>query len=312
MRVLPQRRHPQREGLAGPQPEGERRGDSTGAVRRAVPLLRARPDHARHQALCAGDGSMRSRAFDHSDELDLAPEARRALDAAGLSRRAFLKGSGALIAASAPPVVGKWARGLLGACQRPMLRSPLVRSPRRRVRPTREVWLGQGLYTANPTDRGGARRARTVKLVSATPTTPDQGTRRGPVPSHDLTTRACLGRPPRRALVSSLRTRAYRGPARDKGPARQLTADPSRTVTYGALVGGGRSGVALDPSAKRKHPVMTSSASGTAPRPARHGPRTLRVLHKCVPGSCTGYPSAPSVGGPAISVATFVEDVPGS
>ena len=31
-------------------------------VRRAVPLLRARPDPARHQALCPGDGAMRGRA----------------------------------------------------------------------------------------------------------------------------------------------------------------------------------------------------------------------------------------------------------
>jgi aerobic-type carbon monoxide dehydrogenase small subunit (CoxS/CutS family) len=38
-------------------------GDPAGAVHRALPLLHARADAARHPAVCEGDGAMKSRAM---------------------------------------------------------------------------------------------------------------------------------------------------------------------------------------------------------------------------------------------------------
>ena len=46
--------HPDGESLPRRAPEGDRRGDRAGDVRRAVPLLHAHADAARHQALRAG------------------------------------------------------------------------------------------------------------------------------------------------------------------------------------------------------------------------------------------------------------------
>ena len=70
VRLLPERRHPDGEGVPRSEPEGDRRRDSAGAVRRALPLLRAHADAARDHARTRrrqrddADASTRSRAPD--------------------------------------------------------------------------------------------------------------------------------------------------------------------------------------------------------------------------------------------------------
>ena len=71
VRLLPERRHPRRpRRLLDQQPEGDRRPDPAGAVRRAVPLLRARADDRGDQALRGREDGMTP---------DLTPDARAAL-----------------------------------------------------------------------------------------------------------------------------------------------------------------------------------------------------------------------------------------
>ena len=50
VRLLPERRHPDREGVPRSEPEGDRRADPAGDVGRAVPLLRAHADAARRSS----------------------------------------------------------------------------------------------------------------------------------------------------------------------------------------------------------------------------------------------------------------------
>ena len=54
VRLLPERRDPDREGVRRPQSEGDRRADRAGDVQRAVPLLHAHAHAARDQTLRAG------------------------------------------------------------------------------------------------------------------------------------------------------------------------------------------------------------------------------------------------------------------
>src|SRR5439155_10585452 len=81
VRLLPERRHPHREGVPRSASEGDRSGAAAGDVHGPVQLLHARADVESHQALCSGEGVM-------------------------VTRRDFLKGSGALVVtfASAPLV----------------------------------------------------------------------------------------------------------------------------------------------------------------------------------------------------------------
>ena len=88
VRLLPERRHPDRQGAARSESARHGRADSAGALGRALPVLCQRPDAQRDPPLCEGGLRMKAR---------LTPEARAALTRAGFTRRAFLEGSGALV-----------------------------------------------------------------------------------------------------------------------------------------------------------------------------------------------------------------------
>src|SRR5262245_6768616 len=87
VRILFERRHPDRQGFYRSESASYREPDSRGAVGRALSLLHT----------CANDPGHRRLRAEGCMTLDLTPEARKALDREGFSRRHFLRGSGALI-----------------------------------------------------------------------------------------------------------------------------------------------------------------------------------------------------------------------
>ena len=197
----------------------------------------------------------------------LTSDAQRALDHAGYSRRAFLKGSGVLVVSFASSalldeVSSVIAQGFNGTGSR-LLDSWIAIGQDGLVTAfTGKCEFGQGLATAQmqlvaeelgvPFDR--------VRLVQCdTAATPDQGTTSGQQ-SHptnfNKANLALAAATAREALVKlaaprlGVDTRALI--ARD-GTIRTTTA-PEKSIAYGALLGGRRFEVTLDPAAARRHP----------------------------------------------------------
>src|SRR5436190_1136019 len=93
MRVLYQRHHSNGQSFPGSESESVGRRNQAGDVRRPVPVWRECANHTRYQAVCRGGESVKP-----LDTLKaMSPDALGALESAGISRRNFIKGSGALI-----------------------------------------------------------------------------------------------------------------------------------------------------------------------------------------------------------------------
>src|SRR5262245_6251235 len=93
MRVLLEWRDHDRQSVLRSQPESDRRANPASDVGRPLPMPCARANDARDSAVCAGDKSMKIKNL----VLALTPDASAALQKDGVSRRNFIKGSGALI-----------------------------------------------------------------------------------------------------------------------------------------------------------------------------------------------------------------------
>ena len=201
-------------------------------------------------------------------EQSLTADASSALERAGLTRRTFLKGAGALIVGFSTASLAEHlgldplnAQRLDGAGSSQLDAWIAIGADGRVTAYTGKCELGHGLYTAQmqlvaeelsvPLDR--------VTLIQCdTASTPDQGTTSG-AQSHptnfNQSNLALAGATAREALVQ-------RASARLGVPIDQLEAvdgmvrtksDASKRVTYGELVGGRPFGVALT-AARRKHP----------------------------------------------------------
>ncbi|MBI4885682.1 MAG: xanthine dehydrogenase family protein molybdopterin-binding subunit [Acidobacteria bacterium] len=194
-------------------------------------------------------------------------DAAAGLARAGFSRRAFLRGSGALVVGfTLGDVAGPLgSTSLAGAQTPPDRRTQLdswiaIAADGTVTAYTGKCELGQGLYTAQMqlvAEELSVPLAR-VRLVQCdTGVTPDEGTTSG-AQSHPANFRnenlALAGATAREALVRL-------ASARLGVPADQLVAsdgrvamrtDRSRSVGYGELVGGKRFDLPLDPEAKRK------------------------------------------------------------
>jgi nicotinate dehydrogenase subunit B len=217
----------------------------------------------------------------------LTSDARRALARAGLSkaqsrgfsRRAFLKGGGAVIVTFASAGVmdrtsGAFAQGFNGTGS-PQLDSWIAIAADGTVTAyTGKCEFGQGLYTAQlqlvaeelcvPFDR--------VRLIQCdTSVTPDQGTTSGQQ-SHptnfNRTNLALAAATAREALVRLASTRLGAAPqdlvARDGTIT--VRATPSRSVTYGALIGDRKFDLQLDLKAARRHPREWTVLGTSVPR----------------------------------------------
>src|SRR5262249_13580270 len=187
MWFLHQRNHTHSQSLPGSESQSIGRTDPTGDVRCAVPVWCAYANHARHQAVrCGGEGMNRTHSLK-----SLTQDARGALEKTGMSRRDFIRGSGALVVAfsiAGLKIPGEMASGQALA---PDFSGPgsnqldswiAIGADGRVTAYTGKCELGQGLYTAQtqliaeelcvPFDR--------VKLIQCdTALTPDQGTTSG-------------------------------------------------------------------------------------------------------------------------------------
>ena len=259
----------------------------------------------------------------------LSADARQALHRSGLSRRAFLKGSGALIVAFSSATVldrsGRpLAQGFNGAGSTQLDAWIAIDRDGVVTAYTGKCDFGQGLYTAQmqlvaeetcvPLNR--------VRLVQCdTALTPDQGTTSGQQ-SHPANFNhanlALAGATAREALVRMASARLG-APASDlvaRDGIVSLRTDASRNVRYGDLIGGQRFDVPLDPAAKRKHPRDWTVLGTAVPRVDMHDMVTGRfefVHNVKVPGMLHGrVVRPPEVGATVGSVDEgSIRDLPG-
>ncbi len=205
----------------------------------------------------------------------LTADARRALADAGFSRRAFLQGSGAVIvtfaSAGLPDV---FAQGFNGTGSTQLDSWIAIGADGMVTAYTGKCDFGQGLYTAQmqlvaeelsvPFDR--------VRLIQCdTSMTPDQGTTSGQQSHPANFNRANLALAAATARETIVRfASAHLGAAPQDLVAKDgvvaVKAAPSRTVTYGTLVGGKKFEIALDRTAARKHPREWTVLGTPVPR----------------------------------------------
>jgi nicotinate dehydrogenase subunit B len=263
-------------------------------------------------------------AFDRSPGRALTPDARAALYDAGISRRQFLRTSGALIVTfSATGVTGPAAQGPQAASG--ALDAWLAIAADGRVTAyTGKCELGQGLFTAQTqlvAEELGVPIDHVTLVQCDTARTPDQGTTSG-AQSHPANfNQANLARAAATARLTLLRIAAARLDVPVQGlttvaGAVQVSSDPSRRVSYGDLVGGRTFGVSLDPGAPRRDPADWDVLGQPVPRldlPAMVTARFEYVHDVALPGMLHGQVvRPPAVGARVVSVdERSVADMPG-
>jgi CO/xanthine dehydrogenase Mo-binding subunit len=248
------------------------------------------------------------------------PEAGTALVRCGLSRRRFLKHSGALVVGfAAADLVGPFNAGADAALAQAARAADMpvdawiaVAADGAVTAYTGKCELGQGLQTAQmqliaeelvvPLDR--------VRLVQCdTDVTPDQGTTSGSQSHPTNFNRANLAQAAataREALIR-LASKALGLPAEQLSVANGIVSartNPARRVTYGELVGGRRFNVAVDRTAARRPPSTWTVLGTSAARVDLPGLVTaqLEFVHNLrVPGMVHGVVCRPPEIGAAVS-----------
>jgi len=239
--------------------------------------------------------------------------------ASGVSRRALLKGTGALVVsfALAPAdLFGQAVATLVGSPPKELDGWLSIAADGSVTALTGKCEMGQGLFTAQtqlvaeelcvPIER--------VKLIQCvTGTTPDQGVTSG-AQSHpqnfNHSNLALAGATAREALLQMA--------AKHLGvPADQLTVrdgvvrHQARSVTYGELIGGRRFNLTLSGSAKRRHPSDWTVLGTSVKRldmPEMVGGRFEYVHNVRVPGMVHGrVVRPPTVGATLVSSASEIE-----
>ena len=262
----------------------------------------------------------------------LTADAIDALANAGFSRRDFLKRSGALIvtftAAGVAADLGlpgiASAQGINGSPGTELDSWIAIAADGRVTAYTGKCEFGQGLFTAQTqliAEELSVPLDRVTLIQCDTQLTPDQGTTSG-AQSHpanfNKANLALAGASAREALVQLASARL--GVPVDQLSAKDgivsATADPSRRVSYGDLVGGRKFDIRLNPNAKRKHP-STWTVLGTPVKrldiPALATGRFEFVHNVRVPGMLHGrVVRPPSVGANLMSVdESSVQGMPG-
>ncbi len=251
---------------------------------------------------------------------DLTPDARAAYEAAGFSRRDFLKHSGALVVAfTAADGLGlpgsqgtAAAQGINGRATQALDGWISITADGSVTAYTGKCELGQGLFSAQvqliaeelvvPMNR--------VRLVQCdTSLTPDQGTTSG-AQSHpanfNQANLALAGATAREALVRMAAERLG-------VPVEQLAvgdgavfvrATPGQRVGYGDLVGGRRFGINLNPASKRRRPSEWTVLGKAVPRVDMSAMVTAEleyVHHVRVPGMLHGRVVRPPAVGATVA-----------
>src|SRR6202049_5175522 len=283
MRLLRERRHHDRQGFPGSEYQSGRRRHPAGDVRRAVPVRRERSHASRHHALCTGGESMRPADALRTLTASMTPDACAALDSAGMSRRRFIKGSGALIVGFSVARLTNGlgmapgsaiAQRLDGAGSNQLDSWIAIAADGTVTADTDKCEQGHGLYTAQMqliSEELAVPIGRVRLIQCDTGLTPDQGTTSG-AQSHptnfNQANLGLAGATAREALLQRASTRLG-------VPSEQLAisdgviavkVDPARKVSYGELVGGRPFSLALNPAARRKRPADWTVLGTAVPR----------------------------------------------
>jgi len=205
----------------------------------------------------------------------MTPDARAALESAGYSRREFLASSGALIVtfslADLAGTPGTAAAQQGGRTAASLLDSWIAIGADGTVTAyTGKCDIGQGMFTAQTqliAEELSLPVNRVTLVACDTAVTPDQGVTSGQQ-SHPAnfnhSNLALAGATAREALVKAASERL--GVPADQLVAREgaivVQADPSKSVTYGDLIGGKKLTIPLSPTAKRK-PASEWTVLGT-------------------------------------------------
>ena len=204
-------------------------------------------------------------------------DALAALDSAGLTRRGFLKTSGALIvgfSALGRTTAAVYGQGINGAGNNDLDAWIAIRADGGVTAYTGKCELGHGLYTAQTqliAEELGVAFDRVTLIQCDTELTPDQGTTSG-AQSHpanfNRANLALAAATAREALVA--RAADELGASADQleienGVVR-VVSEPERQVGYGALIGGRAFSMTLDPAAQRKHPGTWTVLGQPVPR----------------------------------------------
>ncbi len=238
-------------------------------------------------------------------------EAGKALERAGLSRRDFLKGSGALI------VTFSASGGVAGAAFQPGPTSAArdrvdswiaVTQDGRVTAYTGKSELGQGLFTAQAqliAEELVVAIERVTLVQCDTAMTPDQGTTSGSQSHPDNFNHANLAQ----AAATAREALFALASARLGVPVKELTAkngvistvtDPIREVGYAELVGGRKFDIPVDAQAKRRAPADWTVLGTSVPRleiPAMVTGQFEFVHNIAVPGMLHGQVIRPPVVG---------------
>jgi CO/xanthine dehydrogenase Mo-binding subunit len=261
----------------------------------------------------------------------LTSDARRALTGAGFTRRAFLKGSGALVVTFASAGVadrfsGVLAQGFNGTGSTQLDSWIAIGQDGIVTAYTGKCEFGQGLYTAQMqliAEELSVPFTRVRLIQCDTSMTPDQGTTSGQQshPTNFNTTNLALAAATaREALLRMAAARFGSAPtsglvAKD-GVITVNDGPASRRVTYAELIGGKKFEVQLDQKARRKHPREWTVLGTAVPRVDMSDMVTGRfefVHNVRVPGMLHGaVVRPPTVGATSTGVdESSVRDLPG-
>ena len=206
------------------------------------------------------------------------PDALAAFDAAGLSRRDFLKGTGALIVGFSTlgraVQVAAAAQGINGAGSNDLDAWIAIRADGNVTAYTGKCELGHGLYTAQTqliAEELGVAFDRVRLIQCDTALTPDQGTTSG-AQSHPANFNhanlALAAATAREALLERAAGElgvSVESLEIDDGVIR-VASDPQRQIGYGALIGGEAFAMPLNPAAQRKQPSTWTILGQSVPR----------------------------------------------
>lgn len=245
----------------------------------------------------------------------ITPDARTALTRAGLSRRRFLKTSGALVVSFAATDFAHGCAAALAQATRPtdgQLDSWIAVSADGMVTAyTGKCELGQGMQTAQTqliAEELAVAVGRVRLIQCDTAVSPDQGTTSGSQSHPTNFNRANLAQ----AAATARETLMQMASTRLGVETSQLTivggvvsarSDSSKRVTYGELIGGKRFNIALSRAAVRKHPSTWTLLGTSVPRvdlPALVTGQLEFVHNVRVPGMLHGAVVRPSEVGAAL------------
>ena len=180
----------------------------------------------------------------------------------GVSRRAMLKASGALVVSFAlvpTDVFGQAVATLVGNPPKELDGWLSIAADGTVTALTGKCEMGHGLYTAQTqlvAEELGVPMDRITLIQCVTGTTPDQGVTSGAQshPQNFNHANLALAAATARETLVQMASKQWGVPADRLTPGNGVVRHQERTISYGELIGGKKFNIALNPNAKRKAP----------------------------------------------------------